>query len=752
MNDRYTQFTVITTSILVANADGHVSAVELGAIAHDVAATLGLRPDDAALLVKDVRSAFAQVAGIDPDELLSAMAAKMTPAVREDAYRAAVVAALADGVTTDSEAEMLDKIAHAFVIEGERRTKLDGDARRARESWVREHNAQPDDHAGSTVDWSAVTHAYGPASDVAAQLSALERGTPGERKAALWALYGNIYHQGSRYPATVPAVAELVRIAAGAPELWKAQIYGLVAACVSGWMSITAGPYTVAGPPWSTASLGDEAALIGEIERAAAPVIDDAIAGLAGGLLLRKQSAYLLAAFRERAAATGITAALRSRFEREQDPIVRATLAFAIGHTSAPNDDATLLGALEGDQPRLVQIVAAMLLARRMGSRTPTRAVALLGEALGADRRREQQYAHVPWQTEGIAGDVAEVLQDLGREATVGALPAIERRLAVVDDFSAVGLLRGALFAAFGTAQAPEDAAALDATQRRVLVTLVGNDEGFWSVGNALNVLGEQGLPSMRESMANWLGVAFGEDRARAAVRHARQLRETFQDIAGARDWLERARQSAPEHPGVLLELAHCASQSEEPDDALALVDTALRHDPTLGTAHFLRAELQMQLGDAEAAISAFVTAADHLADDQRVMARSNAATLLAQLGRRDQGIELELENTAESPEIPEAWYGLGLSQVKARRYDECIASIDRLLALEPEHANGHYTIACAYSLRGGANDPESALQHVEEALSADPELAESIAHDDDFVSLRDDPRFRRLVSRRASA
>ena len=36
-----------------------------------------------------------------------------------------------------------------------------------------------------------------------------------------------------------------------------------------------------------------------------------------------------------------------------------------------------------------------------------------------------------------------------------------------------------------------------------------------------------------------------------------------------------------------------------------------------------------MQLGDAEAAISAFVTAAEHLADDQRVMARSNAASVI---------------------------------------------------------------------------------------------------------------------------
>jgi tetratricopeptide (TPR) repeat protein/tellurite resistance protein len=750
MDERTTQFTVIATSILVANADGHVSAQELGAIAHDVAASLGLERDDAVLLVKDVRSAFFQVNDFDPDELLAAMAPKMTPAVREDAYRAAVVAALADGVTTATEAEMLDKIAAAFAIDGARRTKLDGDARMAREAWVRQHDAAQDGaHAGSAVDWASTTHAYGPARDVPAQLAALEHGTPRERKAALWALFGNIVHQGSRYPATVPAVAELVRIAAGAPELWKAQIYGLVTACVTGWMSITAGPFTVAGAPWSSASEGDQAVLLGDIERAAAPVIDDAIASLGGGQLLRRQAAYLLASFRERAVASGIVDALVARWQHERDPVVRATLAFAIGHTAAKGQDATLLATLEADEPRLVQVVAAMLLARRLGSGTPTRAVALLGEALGADSTLEHQYTRVPWQTEGLAGDVAEVLLDLGREATRVALPAIERRLARVGDFSAVGLLRGALFAAFGDAQAPDDAAALDDVQRRVLTTLVNNDEGLWSVGNALNVLGERGLPSMRESMARWLGVEFRQNEAEAAIRHARLLRETFEDVPGARAALERARVSAPDHPRLLLELAQCASKSAEPDDALALVDAALSHDASLGEAHFLRAELQMQLGDIDAAIDSFRNAALHLADEPRVTARGNAAALLAQSGRRDEALALLRASVDECPEVAGAWYSLGLSAVKGARYDECIASIDRLLELEPEHANGHYTIACAHALRGGPHDREAALRHVEEALSADPELAESIAQDEDFVSLRDDARFRRLVSRR---
>ena len=49
------------------------------------------------------------------------------------------------------------------------------------------------------VDWPALTHAYGPADDVHGQLRALCSPDPDERHKALDALYGNIFHQGSRY-------------------------------------------------------------------------------------------------------------------------------------------------------------------------------------------------------------------------------------------------------------------------------------------------------------------------------------------------------------------------------------------------------------------------------------------------------------------------------------------------------------------------------------------------------------------------
>ncbi|MFH8337073.1 hypothetical protein [Streptomyces sp. AM6-12] len=64
------------------------------------------------------------------------------------------------------------------------------------------------------VDWSALTHACGPADDVPGLLRALCSPEAEQRHKALDALYGNTFHQGSRYPATAAAVPFLVRMGA----------------------------------------------------------------------------------------------------------------------------------------------------------------------------------------------------------------------------------------------------------------------------------------------------------------------------------------------------------------------------------------------------------------------------------------------------------------------------------------------------------------------------------------------------------
>lgn len=62
------------------------------------------------------------------------------------------------------------------------------------------------------VRWDELTHAYGPAGDVPDQLAAITVGDHATREAGWDALNGSILHQGTVYPATLPALRVLVSL------------------------------------------------------------------------------------------------------------------------------------------------------------------------------------------------------------------------------------------------------------------------------------------------------------------------------------------------------------------------------------------------------------------------------------------------------------------------------------------------------------------------------------------------------------
>ena len=162
---------------------------------------------------------------------------------------------------------------------------------------------------------------------------------------------------------------------------------------------------------------------------------------------------------------------------------------------------------------------------------------------------------------------------------------------------------------------------------------------------------------------------------------------------------------------------------------------------------HFHRGTALAAVGKREQALEAFTLAASRLNGRARMLARSNCATLLSGLGRRDAGLALLRKNVEEYPGEKEAWYALGLSFVKSGSYGESIAATKRALEIDAELGNGQYSIACAYALRAQSGDVEHALTHIKAALACDPDLRKSIAEDEDFGILRQDPRFVALLT-----
>jgi hypothetical protein len=81
------------------------------------------------------------------------------------------------------------------------------------------------------VDWVGLTHAYGSAQDVPAQIKSLVAPDADVRSAALGELFSSIAHQGTVYPASAPAIPFLARALVCAPGQ-RAQI-GLLMALMS---------------------------------------------------------------------------------------------------------------------------------------------------------------------------------------------------------------------------------------------------------------------------------------------------------------------------------------------------------------------------------------------------------------------------------------------------------------------------------------------------------------------------------------
>ena len=85
-----------------------------------------------------------------------------------------------------------------------------------------------------TVNWGALHHAYGGADDVPDLLRALASSDETRRVEAVKALFGNIWHQGTVYPATAAAVPFLYELLNGVDVPRKSDIAGLLASIAAG--------------------------------------------------------------------------------------------------------------------------------------------------------------------------------------------------------------------------------------------------------------------------------------------------------------------------------------------------------------------------------------------------------------------------------------------------------------------------------------------------------------------------------------
>lgn len=373
------------------------------------------------------------------------------------------------------------------------------------------------------TDWESLQHAYGPAHDVPAllrQLAAVEDVEQLEEIADV--LYGNLFHQGTRYEATVHAVPFLYEILRGTDN-------DQLAAWLIGYLHGLAVGYAPDAFPERADPTGCEAFVAScdetALKRRAASIEELDLAGL--DQLFGETSAYwgsrcylaveagladvlpslssddderavaalvMVADFPRRAPAS---APLLRRLVREGDPGLRgpALLGLALLEQD-PTQELALLAADDEVQTRLYVAAAAALSG---APHVNDGVVERLSMALGPLGQEPCPFANT------LGALVAGALSALPEAYRPRAALAIARAHVDADDDARLQMTPKLLHLAFSR-RPPASASELTPTERMAVETCL--EHGGWRWGNYGILMREWGLPSSRDALRTWLAGA----------------------------------------------------------------------------------------------------------------------------------------------------------------------------------------------------------------------------------------------------
>ncbi|MEV7325919.1 hypothetical protein [Streptomyces sp. NPDC093970] len=237
------------------------------------------------------------------------------------------------------------------------------------------------------IDWAALGHAYGSAEDVPGQLRTVCGSDEEARESAFRSLFGNIFHQGTRYSASPYAVPFLARIAAAGTAGARADALLLLTRLAIDWHDEYDLPLGIDTAAWRAAAINPEESLRWYDEQLAAETNERRLRSLHEGrayceaghpvdaregalrsydavraqlpvlleLLddrdpeIRAKTAYLLGWFPEEADATLLP--LLACLDVEREPVCVATVLVSVGLIADHDPDGRLRYHLEHEHP-----------------------------------------------------------------------------------------------------------------------------------------------------------------------------------------------------------------------------------------------------------------------------------------------------------------------------------------------------------------------------------------------------------------
>lgn len=121
----------------------------------------------------------------------------------------------------------------------------------------------------------------------------------------------------------------------------------------------------------------------------------------------------------------------------------------------------------------------------------------------------------------------------------------------------------------------------------------------------------------------------------------------------------------------------------------------------------------------------------------------------LGQLGKFDEAIQVFAQALEINPEDADILVLKGLALSEIGKYEEAIECCNKVLEIDQNHSVAWYNKACFESKRGNIDD---AISSLEKAIELDNKFADIAKAEKDFDNVKNDERFRKLMTRDASA
>lgn len=209
----------------------------------------------------------------------------------------------------------------------------------------------------------------------------------------------------------------------------------------------------------------------------------------------------------------------------------------------------------------------------------------------------------------------------------------------------------------------------------------------------------------------------------------------------------EKAIELSPEYAEAWNGKGIALKRLKEYELAIQAHEKAISLDPLYSRAWNNKGISLRKLNKFEEAIIAYEKAIE--LRPEYVEAWHNKGVSLRILGRNEEAITACEKAIELNPSFVPAWLNKGNSLKKLKRYEEAISACEKAIELNPNKASAWYNKACYYSLLN--NNLEEVINNLKKAINLDRGYITKANTDSDFDSVRDNERFKQLLTEQSS-